>query len=428
MNEKKDKSRFQKPNSSEKESVQRRKNLSIGIVFLFSLSIVLINLISVVFPALIASGNSTISELREFGIDPVEINPFVRGVWTIQLIAANFLIFITAILYHKRRLPELITKTINFIFSFEISKKVSFIIMIILLGIYVSFSAAELTVVEEWEDYPAVKNRVDNWSPDQILDGFETHVRYFFIWASQNLFGYYTIIPFIASISLLLLTYFFTVEITKKRFAGIVAMVILLQSNVFLTYDSTVAYTNFWILFYLLSLYLVYRFWPLSPLSYLLSLLSKPLTAMFLPMTLFLIYRSNIPRTKKIIVASSMSALIIAGLLAASAFGANLTGATGSQEEFDSDEFWLGFTSFSYQLRFDGLVLLFILPLIVGLFIASRYGILHADSIMLLISGILLTAPLLTGFTELTNQPYRFVPLVVVCAIGVGVLLSKRKY
>jgi len=113
--------------------------------------------------------------------------------------------------------------------------------------------------------------------------------------------------------------------------------------------------------------------------------------------------------------------------LAASAFGANLTGATGSQEEFDSDEFWLGFTSFSYQLRFDGLVLLFILPLIVGLFIASRYGILHADSIMLLISGILLTAPLLTGFTELTNQPYRFVPLVVFFAIGVGVLLSKRK-
>jgi len=268
MKEKKDKSRFQKPNSSENEPVQRSKNISNWIIFLFTISIVLINLISVVFPALIASGNSTINELREFGIDPVEINPFVRGVWTIQLIAANFLIFITIILYFKRRLPELITKTINFIFSFEISKKVSFIIMIILLGIYVSFSAAELTVEEEWEDYPAVKNRVDNWSPDQILGGFETHVRYFFIWASQNLFGYYTIIPFIASISLLLLTYFFTVEITKKRFAGIIAMVILLQSNVFLTYDSTVAYTNFWILFYLLSLYLVYRFWPLSPLSY----------------------------------------------------------------------------------------------------------------------------------------------------------------
>jgi len=243
----------------------------------------------------------------------------------------------------------------------------------------------------------------------------------------MNLFGYFTVIPFIASISLLILTYFFTVEITKKRFAGIVAMVILLQSNIFLTYDSTVAYTNFWTLFYLLSLFLVYKFWPLSPVSYLLSLSSKPLTAMFLPMSLFFIYRCNISRRKKIIVGGSTSFLILAGVLASFGLGANLTGATGSQEEFDSDEFWLGFTSFSYQLRFDGLVLLFILPLTIGLFVASRYKILHADSILLLIGGILLTAPLLTGFTELTNQPYRFVPFVLFFAVGVGVLLSKTK-
>ena len=87
----------------------------------------------------------------------------------------------------------------------------------------------------------------------------------------------------------------------------------------------------------------------------------------------------------------------------------------------------MGFTSFSYQLRFDGLILLFILPLIVGLFIASRKGFGHAESMMVLLGGILFTAPLLTGFTELTNQPYRFVPFVVFFAIGVGVLLSKRK-
>ncbi len=106
--------------------------------------------------------------------------------------------------------------------------------------------------------------------------------------------------------------------------------------------------------------------------------------------------------------------------------GANVEGVTGGQEEFDWDEFALGFTSFSYQLRFDGLVLIFILPLIVGLFIASRNRIQHADSMMAFIGGILFVAPLVTGFTELTNQPYRFVPLVVFFAIGVGVLLSKR--
>jgi len=107
--------------------------------------------------------------------------------------------------------------------------------------------------------------------------------------------------------------------------------------------------------------------------------------------------------------------------------GTDIGGIAGEQEEFDWDEFALGFTSFSFQLRFDGLVLIFILPLIVGLFIASRNRINHADSMMVFIGGILFIAPLVTGFTELTNQPYRFIPLVVFFAIGVGVLLSKNK-
>ena len=81
----------------------------------------------------------------------------------------------------------------------------------------------------------------------------------------------------------------------------------------------------------------------------------------------------------------------------------------------------------AFQLRFDVIVLLFLLPLTVGLFLAARRDIIQADSIMVLISGILLSAPFLTGFTDITNQPYRFVPLVVFFAIGVGVILSKRK-
>ena len=118
--------------------------------------------------------------------------------------------------------------------------------------------------------------------------------------------------------------------------------------------------------------------------------------------------------------------IILAGVVIAMT-GSNIGGIAGEQEEFDWDEFSLGFTSFSFQLRFDGLVLVFILPLIVGLFIAARHGIEHADSILVLIGGMLFIAPIVTGFTELTNQPYRFVPLVVFFAIGVGVLLSKRQ-
>lgn len=63
----------------------------------------------------------------------------------------------------------------------------------------------------------------------------------------------------------------------------------------------------------------------------------------------------------------------------------------------------------------------------VGLFVASRKGVHQADSLMVLIAGILLSFPLLIGFTSLTNQPYRFISLVVFFAIGVGILLSNSK-
>jgi len=414
----------EKLNSSKVNVMKRNQDWVTWAVFLFTISIVLISLVSVIFPTLIASSDSIINELKELGVTLFEVNSFELGVWSVLLIGFNILIFTTTFLYFKKRLSKFIKNSFDFVFNFEVSKKIAFVTIALLLSIYVIVNFNELATEEQWEDYPGVIERLERWSPEQITS-VEPHVRYFLLWSSMILFGNYRIIPFIASIFLLLLTYFFTVEISKKRFAGIISLIILLQSNVFLTYDSTVSYTNFWILFYLLSLFLVYKLWPISPLTYLLSIASKALTAMFLPMSLFFIYRSDIPRIRKIIIASASTAIILVGVLATTS-GVQITSVSDVKEEFDWDEFWMGFSSFSYQLRFDGLVILFILPLIVGLFIATRNGIRHADSIMVLIGGILFSGPLLTGFTELTNQPYRFVPLVVFFAIGVGILLTKK--
>ena len=85
-----------------------------------------------------------------------------------------------------------------------------------------------------------------------------------------------------------------------------------------------------------------------------------------------------------------------------------------------------GFTAFAYEFRFDGMIILFLLPLTVGLFFASRNGIKEADSFLMLILTVLLFAAFLPGFSSFTNNPYRFMPLVFFFAIGVGILLSKR--
>jgi len=185
-------------------------------VFLFSLSIVLFSLISVVFPALIASSNSVISELEDLGIVFFEVDIYEQGIWAIPLFVINFVVFGLTFLYFKKKLPKSFIRSIDFVFNFEISKRVAFIVIVILLSIYVIASAPELTKEEQWEDYPGVKKRVENWSPDQVSSNFEPHITYFFIWTSMILFGNLTVIPFLTSISLLLLIYFFTKKITEK--------------------------------------------------------------------------------------------------------------------------------------------------------------------------------------------------------------------
>ena len=379
--------------------------------------VVLISLIPAIFPVLL---------LRTFGgfEDVVGINPFERGEWAYPLLVTNLILLFIGILYLKNRLGQLITKPIKFIFNFEVSNRVAFLVIVILIGFYITFSVGELF---DGKFQPDFKIHFRPWlkiySPtDFNSTPIEYHLLFFLETTSMQVFENYKVIPFIASITLLVLTYIVTVEISKKRFAGIVSMVIVLQSNVFLMYDTSVSYPNFWILFYLLSLYLILKKWPLSPISYVASIVSKPLSAAFLPMTLFFVYRTNISKKKKIYILISYGITVGLGIIFLASSNQSLT----SINEFQNHDFWSGFSATYLSLRFDGIVLIFLLPLTVGLFIASRRGIRHADSLMFLIMGILLSAPFVQAFSGSINVPYRYIPLIVFFAIGTGILLSRK--
>jgi hypothetical protein len=307
--EKKKNDTFDKGEKTSIESTKVKNNQLIPwIVFLFSISIVLISFVSVMFPALILVSDT----VKIPGIDSVTPEPYETGVWSGGVIISSVITFGLAFLYFKNKLPSFLSSFFKKLFLFEISKKLAFIVLLVLLIIYISATSAELSSQEIFEDYSGVKNRLDSWSPEKI-NSIEPHVRYFFLKSSIILFGNDRVIPLLASAALLIVTYFLTKTITQKRFAGIISVVIIMQSNVFLVYDTTVSYTNFWILFYLLSLYLVYRFWPLSPMLYLLSIFSKTLTAAFLPMSIYFILRSEISRKQKIITAGITTGIILAG-------------------------------------------------------------------------------------------------------------------
>lgn len=426
---------MKKDENTEKIVPGTNKNIISWAVFLFTITIVSISLVSVVFPALISSSVGNSSTLEElFGLKQ-KIDPFEMGAMATPLFVSSIVILGLAFLYFKKKLPNQLMQLFEKIFEFEISKKVSVIIIIIILGAYIIFTFEELQNEEIWLDYPRVQDRLDEaiehnkFTIQDVIDGnpnyptFEPHVKYTLLLVSEKIFGNYNVIAFIGSIVLLLTTYLITKEIAKKRFAGIIAMLVVIQSNIFLTYDTSVTYDNFWILFYLLSLYTIIRAWPASPITYLISIPSKAITAIFLPMSLFFIYSSDIQRKKKLILLATYGIIGIIGLIAISSFNESLS----EIETGESDvEFWQGFTSMAFQLRFDGLVILLLMPLVIGLFIASRRGYKYADAVLFLIGFFILTAPLLTSFTNMTNQPYRFLPLVVFFAMGIGVLLSRR--
>jgi len=395
----------------------KQKSILSSIIFIATLVVVSITLVSVVFPALI---------LRTLGgfEDYLGVNPFEFGAWALPFFIANGIILVLGILHIKKMLPKEITKSIRFILNFEISSQLALFVIVILIGVFITLSVGQFFDGRFDADYyERVKAGLESYK--FTLSEIKNLPNTFGV-ISMIVFGNYKVIPFIASVALLVVTYLLASQIAKKRFAGIVAMCIVLQSGVFYLYDASVAYPSYWILFYLVSLYFVLRKQILSPVCFILGAMSKPLIAAFLPMSLFFIYRSEITKKKKVIITAIYGVIVSIAILGLFVLKSEST--DYDLTKLSVHDFWGGFTAFNANLQHDGLILIFLLPLIIGLYIVYRRGVRHADSFMFLIMGILLSAPVLIAVSNITNTPYRFITLVTFFAIGTSILLSKQNY
>jgi hypothetical protein len=364
----------------------------------------------------------------------VEIVPFEPSIWLIPVSSFSFVFLVLGFVYYKRKLPVQVYKCIQFILNFEISKRITVILGIIIFVFYIGFSVNELSINEEGQfpDYGILKTSLQIWPSTESDDIYvqeqnSRYVRMLLLVSSIEIFQNIKILPFVASISLLIVTFFLTYQISHKRFSGIVALLIILQSHTFLFFDTVAVYENFWILFFLISLYLINRKWQLSPILYLLALFSKAFIFVFFLSTIFYIYRARISSRKKIWAMCSYGGVILI-ILAVFSFGDSVY--TDIINISDS-EFFLALNTLGYTLRYDVFIILSLLPVTIGLFFTSRRGFLQADSILILILASLLAGPfisMLTGFylQQVLILPYRLLPLIVFVAIGIGVFLSKK--
>ena len=380
-----------------------------------------ISTITTIFPALFSS---------LFGKHSSNLEPFQLGILGIPVITISFLLLLFGFAYYKQKLPLSISNSIERIRSFEIPKKISIIILMIIFSVYIGVSTPELLLdeTEQFTDYVLLEESLEIWPDGESDNPFieeqnDRYVRMLILDTSKEIFGNIKILPFFASILLILFTYLLTVQISQKRFAGIIAILVLIQSHTFLRFDTIAVYENFWVLFYLLSIFVIRKNWFISPVFYILAFFTKAFVAPYFVMTLFFAFRSQITRKKKFAILGAYAAIIIVAL------SVILAGETIYPEviEIDTSKFLLGFANFAPLLRYDYLLLVLLLPVVVGLTFLAKNQSKEIDSIMILILGTLVAGPILVMFTNFYEiLPYRYIPLIVFFAISIGLFFTKK--
>ena len=391
-------------------------------IFIATIIIIFLIYIPIVFPALFSSLVGSYSDTIN--------NPFEFGHQAFILIISNVIILGFGFAYYKQKLPIQLQNIVERVRSFEISKKTTIIVFFIIMGIYIGLSAPELFLDEalQWDDYIVLEKALElgpygESDNPYIQEQNDRYVRMFLLDTSLNTFQNIKFLPFIASIMVVFFTYLLTTQICQKRFAGIISMIVLLQSNIFLKYDTIAVYENFWVLFYLISLYVLKKGWFLSPIFYILAVFSKAYVAPFFIMTLFSTYRSKINRKTKLAILLSYVVIITTAVVVIFA------GETLYPKVFEIDppSLILGFAATAFQFRSDLFILVMLLPVSIWLFILAKNRLKEADSILFLIFGTILAGPVLVMMTYFYEVlPYRLIPLIVFVAIGIGLFFSKR--
>ena len=392
------------------------------VIFFCTLVVVLLTLTPIIFPALFSSFLGMFTE---------NLDPFELGYQSVFFIVSNVVIFGFGIAYYKKKIPSSVHDLVEKIRTFEISKRVSIISLAVILVVYVGLSTPELFLDEssQWSDYDAVLiPALEIWPFGESDDIYvqeqnDRYVRMFLLDISLDIFQNIKFLPFIARILIVVFTYLITAQFCQKRFAGIISVIILLQTYTFLKFDTVAVYENFWVLFFLISLYVIEKKWFLSPIFYILAFYTKAYVAPFFLLTLFTTYRSQVSRKTKI--AILISYIIIVSVAVAIVF----LGDTVYPDviEVNSNKFMLGFQVIMAQLRFDLFFIMALLPVTVGLLFLSKNKLKHADSILILIFGTIIASPILVTFTyHYEILPYRFIPLLVFFSIGVGMFFSKK--
>jgi len=139
---------------------QKPKSIASYTVFFGSLAVAIPIILSFLFPALIVSLTTSTPDET--------VKQFELGVLFFPFFAASLLVLGIYLMYTSENLPSLVQRSIKFIFKFEVSQKISLLVILILLVVYVSLSFHELYEPEEWPDFNNVLISIEGWPFENV--------------------------------------------------------------------------------------------------------------------------------------------------------------------------------------------------------------------------------------------------------------------
>jgi len=292
----------------------------------------------------------------------------------------------------------------------ECERFVPFLVLAITAIIAVNESF-QIGMVESYPDYADnVKPYLQTCDTDPIQYS-RGHLKWLSICASHHWFGNAQIIPFLYSIVLLPLAYWFVAILTKNNWTGLIAFGITASSGLYYLFNTTATYEHSWVVFLLIALIASLKNkWFALPV-FMFAVLSKPTAILFLPMMLYMStqYKQKAQQFFWILAIITIFTLV----------AIDPVEMIGGHWDFNPDEFIHGLYGWWFFLDSTMIIAVSIVLVMVALFIKRKKDK-PARIILVFIIGIIISVPLIEGFTTQLNHAYRFLPLVIFGGAGLG--------
>jgi len=310
--------------------------------------------------------------------------------------------------------------------NIEISKKRFYLALVGLVFIYVLVSFHEINIPDcigymRCFDVDRRERELYRWNFDEnFIENF--NLRYsltmLLLAVSRDLFGSPRIFTLASSVMFLVLVALVGRDVSKSRFFGLVALVFMSIDPIFLRYDSSITYPNFWVTAFMFSVYLCLRKTITCFLPYLFSIPLKILTVLYFPVILF-VGAWEVKRKIGLLV------VFFAVILVALAYAVFTEDPLlGNTKGFSPYWFVYGLGMWAYDVKDNPVFLGFIFVSLFGLIILRKYNVEHSRAMLWSILYFLVNPAIYSGFSTFTIEPYRFFVMFAFVYISIAMVLK----